>query len=214
MEYLEGQGLQPAPWEHEVLYDIFDSHDGAYSPAAPPHERQAYYAELAGRVFDRMGIRASTTMAAEHADALWAILGPACFDVFPDALETLQALRARGVPLAVVSNWQSGLRHFCAEIGLADYFDYVLSSADLGVQKPDRRIFLEACARLGVPPERTLHVGDTYLDDYIGGEAAGLQVVLIDRPGDSDVRDARAVRSLSDLLDFVVEPEGSDGGHS
>jgi HAD superfamily hydrolase (TIGR01549 family) len=139
-----------------------------------------------------MGIRASTTMAAEHADALWAILGPACFDVFPDALETLQALRARGVPLAVVSNWQSGLRHFCAELGLADYFDHVLSSADLGVQKPDRRIFLEACARLGIPPERTLHVGDT----------------------DLDVRDARAVRSLSDLLDVVVEPEGGDGGHS
>jgi HAD superfamily hydrolase (TIGR01549 family) len=159
-----------------------------------------------------MGIRAPGATVEEHAEALWAILGPDCFEVFPDALEALQVLRRSGVPLAVVSNWQSGLRHFCTELGLAQYVDHVVSSADFGVQKPDRRIFLEACGRLGVPPERTLHVGDTYVDDYVGGQAAGLQVLLIDRSGKADAGAAHAVRSLVDLVDVVMASESGDTG--
>jgi putative hydrolase of the HAD superfamily len=71
------------------------------------------------------------------------------------------------------------------------------------VEKPDERIFLEACNRLGVPPERTLHVGDTHLDDYIGAESAGLQAVLIDRTNQSDAS-IRSVRTLTEILDFVA----------
>ena len=203
MEYLESQGLRAAPWEHEALYDVFDSHDRTYSPSAPLDERRAYYAGLAVRVFDRMGVHAPAGVAAEHAEALWTVLGPQCFEVFPDAVEALHGLRVRGIRLAVVSNWQSGLRHFCTEFGLAEYFDHIVSSADLGVAKPDRRIFLEACALLRAAPEHTLHVGDTYLDDYVGGEAAGLQVALLDRSSTSSVTAARTVQSLSEVVAFV-----------
>ena len=204
MEYLKLQGLEPAPWEHQVLYDVFAPHEHAYSPQAPPHERQAYYAELTARVFERLRIPASSDDATEHAEAVWRILGSACFEIFPDALEALGALRAGGVPVAVVSNWQSGLRHFCVELGIADFCDHVLSSADLGMAKPDEHIFLEACARLGVPPQRTLHVGDTYVDDYVGGGAAGLQVALLDRAGDTDQKAVRAIRSLTELSGLVT----------
>jgi HAD superfamily hydrolase (TIGR01509 family) len=195
--------LNPGPWEHDVLYDVFASHSTDYSPSAPESERLTYYSTLSRRVLERMGIASSSDEAAAHAEALWDLLGPSCFGVFPDALKALPALRARGIPVAVVSNWQSGLSHFCAELGLGDAFEHVLSSADFGVEKPDERIFLEACNRLGVPPERTLHVGDTHLDDYIGAESAGLQAVLIDRTNQSDAS-IRSVRTLTEILDFVV----------
>ncbi len=204
MEYLEVQALESAPWEHEVLYDVFALHDRAYSPEASAKERCAYYAELTGRVFERLRIRAPGTAVAEHAEAVWRILGPASLGVFPDVVETLELLRARALPLAVVSNWQSGLRHFCAELGLGGFIDHVLCSGDLGVEKPDPRIFLDACQRLGVPPERTLHVGDTYVDDYLGASSAGLQVALIDRAGapgapGPELGDACVIRSLTEL---------------
>ena len=208
IEYLEEQGFAPAPWEHDVLYDVFESHDDAYSPVAPQRERDEYCTELASRLFERMGIRASSEDALRHAEALWQILGPACFEVFPEAPDTLEELRAEGLPLAVISNWQCGLRHFCEELGISDFFEHILGSADLGVAKPDERIFREASRRLGVTPDRTLHVGDTFVDDYVGGESAGVQVVLIDRRTGADSPAARVIRSLVELPRLVRENHG------
>lgn len=208
MEYLEAEGLEPSPWEHEVLYDVFALHDQAYEPEAAMRERRDYHAVLTDRVFERLGIHASRRAVAQHAEAVWRILGPSSLEVFPDVVRTLETLRVRGVPLAVVSNWQSGLRHFCTELGLGRFVDRVLCSGDLGVEKPDPRIFLDACERLGVPPERTLHVGDTYVDDWVGPTSAGLQAVLIHRgeeaaQPESGLGDARVIRSLSELLDLL-----------
>ncbi len=199
MEYLQAHGLRSAPWEHHVLYDVFESHDTEYSPEAPQDQRDEYYALVAQRVFERLKVPASEEDAARHASSLWQILGPACFDVFPDALEALRTLTAEGYPLAMISNWQCGLRHYCSELGLFQYFDHILGSADLGVAKPDGRIFADACSRLGVPADRVLHVGDTLADDYEGGEAAGLLAVLVDREPGATPRAARVIHGLDEL---------------
>jgi HAD superfamily hydrolase (TIGR01549 family) len=207
MEYLQGQGLDPAPWEHRVLYDVFEHHAATYSPSASSSEKLVYYSDLAHRVFERLGIRAAPDQASAHAEPLWEILGPSCFDVFPDVPETLKALRDMGLRLGVVSNWQSGLAHFCTELGLANFFECILSSADFGAEKPDPRIFLEACSQLGSTPGRTLHVGDTFLDDFVGGEAAGLQVLLIDRAQQAE-GEARVVQTFHDIVDVVAGRNG------
>ena len=199
MEYLQAHGLRPTPWEHGVLYDVFEGHDAEYSPEAPEDKREEYYVLLAQRVFERLNVPASEEDASRHASALWQILGPACFDVFPDALEALRTLSAEGYPLAVISNWQCGLRHYCSELGLSQYFDHVLGSADLGVAKPDGRIFADACSRFGVPADRVLHVGDTLADDYLGGEASGLLAVLLDRDPGPEPRAARVIHTLDEL---------------
>ncbi len=199
MEYLQAQGLHPSSWEHGVLYDVFESHDTEYSPEAPQDERDEYYSLLARRVFERLDVPASEEDASRHASSLWEILGPACFEVFPDALDALQKLTAAGYPLGVISNWQCGLRHYCFELGLSEYFDHILGSADLGVAKPDQGIFADACARFGVPAERVLHVGDTPADDYLGGEASGLLVLLLHRDPGSESRAERVIHTLAEL---------------
>ncbi len=208
MEYFAEQGFDPVPWEHQVLYDVFESHDDAYSPSAPQRERDGYYTELASRVFERMGIRASREDALRHAEALWRILGPASLEVFPEVPDVLEELRGEDLPLAVISNWQRGLRHFCEELGLSHFFEHILGSADLGMAKPDEGIFHEASRLLGVAPERILHVGDTFVDDYQGGESAGVQAVLIDRRTAVDPAAARVIRSLAELPGLVREPHG------
>lgn len=199
IEYLETHGFEHAPWEHGVLYDVFEDHDTRYSPAGSPEERQAYYAYLAGRVFERLGVPSSNGDASRHAAELWRILGPDCFDLFPDALPTLAALRAQGYPIVIVSNWQAGLRHFCTELGLSGYVDHVVGSADFGVAKPERAIFHEACDRLGLPPEQVVHVGDTPVDDYEGGRAAGLRVILLQRETGASADVEAVIHGLDEL---------------
>ncbi len=206
VEYLETHGLRHEPWEHQVLYDVFDDHDARYSPEGSPDQRQAYHAYLADRVFERLGVPSGNGDAARHAADLWRILGPGCFELFPDALPTLAALREEGYPIVIVSNWQAGLRHFCAELGLSRYVDHVIGSADFGVAKPEREIFDEACARLGLRPEQVVHVGDTLVDDYEGGQAAGLQVILLQREAESSSDVEAVIHGLDELPHLLAGP--------
>lgn len=207
IEYLEAQGFGHAEWEHQVLYDVFEDHDERYRPDAALEERQAYHVLLARRVFERLQVQAAGEDAERHAAGLWQILGPSCFEVFPDAWTALSALRAQGYPIVIVSNWQRGLRHFCAELGLASYVDHVLGSADLGMAKPEPAIFEAACTRLRVQPKEVVHVGDSFAEDYQGGEAAGLHVVLLQREAGPPTNGAHVIRRLDELPALIRRNE-------
>jgi putative hydrolase of the HAD superfamily len=81
------------------------------------------------------------------------------YEFLPGALETVDALRARGLALAVVANFDISLVERLAPLGLP-----VVTSAEAGSTKPDPRIFALALERLAVPPGRALHVGDSDAD--------------------------------------------------
>ena len=103
------------------------------------------------------------------------------FQVLPRVRDTLAALRARGLALAVISNWDVGLHAHLEELALSSFFDIVVSSAEAGVEKPDPRIFEVALARLAVRRERVVHVGDGRSDEE-GAHAAGVQYVAAPLP--------------------------------
>jgi putative hydrolase of the HAD superfamily len=89
------------------------------------------------------------------------------------AAETLRALKRAGLALACVSNWDPTLHERLDELGVAPFFDSVVTSAEAGAAKPDPQIFRAALAQLRVEPERALHVGDSDADRE-GARAAGL----------------------------------------
>ena len=105
------------------------------------------------------------------------------FRLYADVPGLLDALDARGVRMAVVSNWDAGLAGHLARLGVADRFAVVLASAAAGAAKPDRAIFLEAARAMDVDPAAVLHVGDRRREDYEGARAAGMRAVLLDRTG-------------------------------
>jgi len=181
MAYLTDAGYAPTPWHHSALYDIFEAHDQDHDPDADAATRRRYHVDLAARTFARLGVDASRADAERHAAPLWKILGPDAFTLYPDVVPALNSLRADGIPVAIISNWQAGLQHFVRALRLGDLVDVVVGSADLGVAKPDSRIFLETARRLGVPPGEILHIGDTLLDDVEGAIGAGFQALLLDR---------------------------------
>ena len=87
----------------------------------------------------------------------------------------------RDLKLGVISNWDQRLEPLLDGMGLGELFDTVLSSAVVGLHKPDPRIFKLACDRLGVEPEFSVHVGDHHYADVLGARSVGMTAVLIDR---------------------------------
>ena len=99
------------------------------------------------------------------------------WELYADTVATLRALRAIGVPVAVVSNIGFDLRELAAALGFADLVDEFVLSYEIGRTKPDPAIFYKACAALRVDPERALMVGDTPAD--AGAAAAGCSVLVL-----------------------------------
>ncbi|RFU84047.1 HAD family hydrolase [Streptomyces triticagri] len=110
--------------------------------------------------------------APELAEALYARhMTPAAWHPYPDTREVLTGLHRRGVRVGVVSNIGWDLRPVFREHGLAPYVDTYVLSYELGVQKPDPRLFELGCEGLGTDPVDTLMVGDDRVAD---GGAAGI----------------------------------------
>lgn len=103
------------------------------------------------------------------------------FDPFVDAEPALRALRARGLTLVVVSNWDISLNGVLEGCGLAPLLDATISSAEAGSRKPDPGIFATALELAGCEATEALHVGDTEDEDCEGARAAGIRALLIDR---------------------------------
>jgi 2-haloalkanoic acid dehalogenase type II len=97
---------------------------------------------------------------------------------YPDAEPALRALGAR-YPLAVISNGNTDV----ARAGLTQPFALVLYAAEVGLSKPDPRIFHLACQRLGCAPHELAHVGDSLESDVAGAQAAGVLSIWLDRAG-------------------------------
>jgi HAD superfamily hydrolase (TIGR01509 family) len=117
-----------------------------------------------------------------------------------DVPPALDALRARGLTLVVVSNANGTLRAHMNRIGLADKFDHILDSADEGVEKPDPRFFDIALERSGAAKSTTIHVGDLYYVDVMGARSAGLRGVLLDEANLRPDADCPRIRTLDDLV--------------
>jgi HAD superfamily hydrolase (TIGR01509 family) len=105
------------------------------------------------------------------------LLDPDGWLPYEDAEATLRALRAERVPVAVVSNIGFDIRPLFAAWGFLDLVAAFALSYEIGRCKPDPAIFEQACARLGVEPQRTLMVGDTPAD--AGAVGAGCATLVL-----------------------------------
>jgi putative hydrolase of the HAD superfamily len=105
------------------------------------------------------------------------------WEVYPEVLEVLDALRARRLRLGVISNWDTRLPEVLRQLDLARRFDALVYSSAVGVEKPDPRIFRRALRELGVEPQMALHIGDSRLADVEGAAASGMQSLLLARHG-------------------------------
>jgi putative hydrolase of the HAD superfamily len=120
------------------------------------------------------------------------------------ARQSLARLRAAGLRLGVVSNSDGRVEQALEAAGLRDYFDVVVDSGLVGIEKPDPRIFQSALEVLGVKPEEALYIGDLYEVDILGARAAGIAAVLMVGAGSDNREGCRTVESLEDLVNDLL----------
>ncbi|HEY4597546.1 MAG TPA: HAD-IA family hydrolase, partial [Thermoanaerobaculia bacterium] len=93
--------------------------------------------------------------------------------------------------------WDHRLPGLLMDLGIASWLGTITYSEKVGVEKPDRRIFLHALSELGVEPAAALHVGDGRLEDVEGAVAAGMRALHLTRnTGGGDLRDLRDLPEL------------------
>jgi HAD superfamily hydrolase (TIGR01509 family) len=124
--------------------------------------------------------------------------------VDPDAAPALAEVRRAGLRAAVISNSNGSVRSILESLGLAGHLDFVVDSAEVGVEKPDPRIFEISLAQARVAPGEAVYVGDLYSIDVRGARAAGMRAVLLDPGGHWGSRDCPMARDLPAAVRAVL----------
>ncbi len=135
-------------------------------------------------------------------------------EVYPGVREGLALLRARGLPLAVLTNKPAAFaRELLRRKGLIEHFAFVFGGDDFARKKPDPLPLIKTCEALGTPPAQTWMVGDSR-NDAQAAHAAGCPLILMSY-GYNHGEDIRAVpaRQHVDRLDAIsgISGEISDG---
>lgn len=167
-----------------------DYQNGAISALQLQHQRFEGWAE-------RLSVPAGDLNAA-FLNAMAEICVP-----LPGAVSLLNALKYK-VKMGIITNGFTALQQIRLErTGLRDYFDLLVISEQVGVAKPDRKIFDYAFEKMGNPPrERVLMVGDTAESDILGGINAGIATCWLNAHGRNlpeGVTPTWEVASLSEL---------------
>jgi putative hydrolase of the HAD superfamily len=163
---------------------VFHNSPGlAFGPGHPADElrrlERHWWHELVAETFRGLG-RFSDFEA--YFNELFAFFGdPAHWIGDPNAPAVLDELRADGLVLGMLSNFDHRLYGILDGLDLRRYFDSVTISSETGYAKPSPEIFEAALARHVLRPAEALHVGDSEHHDVAGARAAGMAVVLIDR---------------------------------
>ena len=143
-----------------------------------------------------------------------------------EAIETLNGMRDRSLQIGLICNIgrSSGkiLRDLLRTLRILDFFAATIFSDEIGIRKPDKRIFEAAASRLNVEISTIVHVGDHPEADAWGAKQAGMKAVLLELPSellegrdlaslwrstknisDSEIRPDARIRSLKEALSFV-----------
>jgi putative hydrolase of the HAD superfamily len=127
------------------------------------------------------------------------------FNPYPESEAVLRRLREMEANVFAVSNWDIELVKVIDDLGWSGFFDGVIASAVVGVEKPEGGIFEEALRASGVARDRVIHVGNDPITDVAGASRANIDAVLVDRRG--GLRAPEATFVLPDLngLPGIVE---------
>jgi putative hydrolase of the HAD superfamily len=159
--------------------------------------------KIAEHALDRCGGRVDGLAAAMAED--FARRRRESWQLFPDAREALERLRASGTPLALITNGDARMqRDKIITHDLAGFFDVIVIEGEFGAGKPDEAVYRHALDALGAEASATWMIGDNLEWDITGAQRVGARAAWIDRPGaglpaGSDASPDRIIRTLREL---------------
>ncbi len=187
-----------------VIADEFIYQEHAHIPInkRSAEDKMALYAQYQGMVLKEAGVETSEQLIRDTLDKLQQ------FNIklvlFDDVLSVLTDLKSRGLILGLISNIDHDITSLCQELGLTSLLQVVVTSQDVGFNKPQPEIFREALKQAGVQASEAMYIGDQYQIDVVGAKGAGMQGVLLDRGGYFErVTDCLRIRSLTQLVEHL-----------
>ena len=166
-----------------------------------PEQTRRYFLDLYARVLNAAGVEGDLMPGLQQyydrfQDGRY-------LEVYGDVRPTLEALKARGVRLGVLSNWSEHLGLVLERLDLDRYFSFLVVSAEAGCEKPDEKIFRMAVDRAETPIERILYIGDYPEEDILPAERIGLDALLIDRYEKYTRYRLPSIRRLTDVPGLI-----------
>lgn len=164
-----------------AMADAFMSEQNAVKPVRTlsPVERDEFFAEYERRVLKGCGVNVTVQEAAEIWKAVREI--PYQMSRYDDVLPAMDLIKQQGLTLGVISNMNAPGNRLAEDMGLTPYLDLVVTSGEVGMEKPHPPIFHEALRRAGVEAGDAVHVGDQLSSDVDGARNVGIQPILLDR---------------------------------
>jgi len=206
---LQECGIELAP--KEIMRGILTADqyyfaENAKSPVEKrsPEEQAKVYIHYPQAILTEAGIEVPQELPLKIFKIVFQQFKGVTFVLFEDVLSTLKKLKEQGLILGLLTNLSKDVNSTCRRLGLEPYLDFVVSSGEVGADKPAPRFFLAALKQAAVEPQEAVHVGDQYKIDIEGARRVGIIPILIDRYDlYPEVSDCPRIISLTELAKYL-----------
>jgi putative hydrolase of the HAD superfamily len=181
---------------------IYQEHARSSISKRSKEETTALYTQYHGIVLKEAGLEASK-------EVILGILGRwMSFDLkmvlYDDVVPALTNLREQGLILGLISNVDRDITSLYEGLGLAAWLKVMVTSQEVGSNKPQPEIFLAALKQAGVKPPEAIYVGDQYQTDVVGASKVGMLGILLDRNSLlEEITDCPKVRRLTEVAGYL-----------
>ena len=130
------------------------------------------------------------------------------WEPFPCVKDLLKTLTSSSFRVGIITNWDSSARPLLEKHGLFGYFDTIVVSSEVGMEKPDKEIFIHALNIAGITGAESIYIGDNYYDDTLGARNVGMDSIIINRFGSlgvEEIGDATIIPDIRYLLQAVEQ---------
>lgn len=165
-----------------------------------PESDREFWVKLYRFILDRLGPPEHWTEEDIHqvCNELYDIfVDPEHYRLFNDVAESLEKLKSMGLRMGIISNFAPTLRNILQVRGILDYFDPIIVSTEVGLEKPNPLIFRLALAESGLEAKDVLYIGDHEQNDIWASAQAGIDSVKINR---YDYLKGDGILSLTELF--------------
>lgn len=165
-----------------------------------PESDRVFWMKLYSYILERLGAHDEWTEDEVHRcchELYDMFTKPEQYQLFDDVKSNLERLKQQGLRLGVISNFAPTLKEILANKGILSYFEPVIVSTEVGLEKPNPDIFRLALREAGLKAEEVLYVGDHDQNDIWAPQQAGIDAVKIKR---YDYHSGEGIHSLSELV--------------
>ncbi|NDJ16952.1 HAD-IA family hydrolase [Myxacorys almedinensis] len=180
-------GVQVDPQRlNQMFYQQFKASSPCMFPQAQPDDipqlEYRWWSAIAAQTFQQAGVFEQFQDFSAFFSEVYSHFATADpWIVYQDVVPTLKRLKTLGIPLGIISNFDSRIYLVLNALKLSGYFSSITISTEVGAAKPDPRIFQVALEKHDCAAEMAWHVGDSNKEDYEAASLVGLRGVLLDR---------------------------------